>query len=153
MKLKKHVIMLSAFFPVTHPRKGEPTGFKDKLASGEKIHTIRANYAYWKKKIDEVNLGIAYLSIRQWSGQPYKSKQVEIATITGKHNISIQKVKVDIMSLNGKHIPIIGIENAKTFSNGTVIANDGLSEVDFCHWFKGKSLRNGGIIHFTEFTY
>ena len=64
-KYKKYVITLSQVFPVTHIRKGEQTGFKDKFlaaigkAEGKwlKVHTIRANYDLWKKRFDEIEAG------------------------------------------------------------------------------------------------
>jgi hypothetical protein len=65
--MKTYNIMLSVVFPVTHPRKGQPTGFKDKVPravckTGErylsdirpKVHTIRANYPLRKKRIEDV---------------------------------------------------------------------------------------------------
>ena len=64
--MKTYNIMLSVVFPATHPRKGQPTGFKEKVLravckTGErylsdirpKVHTIRANYPLWKKRIEE----------------------------------------------------------------------------------------------------
>ena len=47
MEKKKIVITLSRVFPTTHSRKGQPTGFKEKLASGCKLHTIRGNFDQW----------------------------------------------------------------------------------------------------------
>ena len=97
-KYKKYVITLSQVFPVTHIRKGEPTGFKDKFlaaigkAEGDwlKLHTIRANYALWLERFDEIEAGKACLCIRQWTGKPYCSKQVEIAVLTKEDGIGSQ---------------------------------------------------------------
>ena len=77
-KYKKYVITLSQVFPVTHERKGEPTGFKDKFLAAigkadgnwKKFHTIRANYELWKKRFEEIDAGRACLCIRQWTGKP-----------------------------------------------------------------------------------
>ena len=52
MEKKKVVLMLSKAFPKRMSNAGEPTNFAEKLSSGEKKHTIRANLAWWKKKAD-----------------------------------------------------------------------------------------------------
>lgn len=76
-KKKTYVLMLSEFFPKTHNKAGMPTEFKEKVLNKKKIHTIRANFPLWEKRIKEVQEGRAVLSIRQWTGEPYRSKQVE----------------------------------------------------------------------------
>ena len=68
---KKIIITLSRVFPTTHSRRGEPTDFASKLASGVKKHTIRKNYDLWKINAEKMERGKFYLSIRQWSGRPY----------------------------------------------------------------------------------
>lgn len=55
--MKTYVITLSQYFLATHKRAGDPTDFKEKFLSGEKIHTIRANYPLWEKRIKEVQEG------------------------------------------------------------------------------------------------
>ena len=45
--MKKYVITLSRNFLAYHKRAGEETHFKEKFLSGEKLHTIRANYPLW----------------------------------------------------------------------------------------------------------
>jgi hypothetical protein len=37
-----------------------------------KIHTIRANYEYWVKKIARLKEAGGVLSVRQWSNAPYR---------------------------------------------------------------------------------
>lgn len=90
--MKTYVITLSQVFPTWHKRAGEPTKFRAAFLSGQtcskckkrnhamctsecfsglKIHTIRANYPLWLKRITEVQQGKAVLSVRQWSGKPY----------------------------------------------------------------------------------
>lgn len=81
MEKKKIVITLSRVFPTTHSRKGQPTGFKEKLASGCKLHTIRGNFDQWNAIAEKMQRGGYCLSIRQWSGRPYNSPQVEIASL------------------------------------------------------------------------
>lgn len=96
--MKTYVITLSQVFPTWHKRAGEPTKFRAAFLSGQtcskckkrnpamctgecfsglKIHTIRANYPLWLKRITEVQQGKAVLSVRQWSGKPYRSPQIE----------------------------------------------------------------------------
>lgn len=152
MKIKTHVITISKTFPAYHSRKGQETGFKEKLLSGEKIHTIRGNYDYWRPKIYEVIAGVAVLSIRQWSDKPYKSKQVVIAELTG-NQVGIQKViELQVKRIGNAIWNIsVGIENAD-IDFQELTKNDGLSEYDICEWF-GKGIKNGCIIHFTDFIY
>ena len=78
MKKKCYTLIISKHFPKSHPRAGEPTEFLQKIEDYDKVHTIRANYDFWKKRFEKIVKGEAYLSIRVWSGVPYKSKQVEI---------------------------------------------------------------------------
>lgn len=75
MKLKTYVITISKKFPGYHPRKGDPTYFSSGIVSRRKKHTIRGNYALWKKRFDEIAAGRAKLSLREWIGKPYCSKQ------------------------------------------------------------------------------
>lgn len=83
--------MVSRTFPATHPRKGEATGFIDKVATGEKRHTIRGNYKLWKHRIEQVKAGKAYLSLRYWTGKPYASKQTEFMRV---YDANIQKIDI-----------------------------------------------------------
>lgn len=198
--MKTHVLLISKHFMKSHPRAGERTWFGEKIFqalvenpryffSGEylekvkdipvpKIHTIRDNYEFWKKRIDQVNDGEAKLSLRSWSGKPYNSEQFELLAIERHHGfpnagISIQKLSaihetIDVyrgcaiathtIFIDGKRFACIGmtpnIEVPKIhFDNYKKIAkNDGLSLVDFTSWFK-KDLTDGCIIHFTQFKY
>lgn len=156
-KYKKYVITLSQVFPVTHIRKGEPTGFKDKFlaaigkADGDwlKLHTIRANYELWKKRFEEIEAGRACLCIRQWTGKPYCSKQVELAVLTKEDGIGLQKLTV------------AGCETIHPmFADGTAVSskelayNDGLSSADWNNWFSKYDLTEPlAIIHLTSFRY
>ena len=92
-KIKTYVLMLSEFFPKAHRKAGLVTCFKYELYLGQgdnldcatpqglsgfnlskckncigktkKLHTIRANYPLWEKRIKEIQNGRAALSIRQ----------------------------------------------------------------------------------------
>lgn len=142
--MKTYVIMLSKVFPKGHRREGEPTGFKEKLLSGEKIHTIRTNFPLWKKRIKEVQEGNACISVRQWEGKPYRSKQIEVARFTKEDGVGIEMLWLDsIVRLKPQLNAIPGLDS-----------HDGLSREDWLSWFRhaptGQALP---IIHFTPFRY
>lgn len=159
-----YVITLSQVFPVTHSRKGEPTGFKDKFLNAIKavpeewwkLHTIRANCDLWKKRFEKIEKGEACLSIRQWAGKPYRSKQVEIARLTREDGIGIEIVKFT------EHLECQTIYCNNDFFRKRVTCfrpndfshNDGLSLDDWKEWFKSYDLSKPlAIIHFTSFRY
>ena len=156
--MKTYVITLSKVFPKTHYRAGEETDFGPSLLrtlaglGGEKIHTIRTNYPLWKQRAVEINAGRAILSVRQWSGAPYRSKQVEIAKLT---KIGVEcLVKMDIQTAivrNFEQHPFKEVDISKT----VLAENDYLSLPDFNKWFKEKPTCESpfAIIHFTDFRY
>lgn len=168
--MKTYVITLSKRFPAGHRRAGDLTFFHEKLANALddveatltvddaddtpiqiydwKIHTMRANYPLWEKRIAEVEQGEACLSIRQWTGKPYRSKQVEIARLTKEDGVGIQRLEF----VNGKlGLPRIGIVYQR---KNEIALNDGLSFEDWENWFKNYDLAQPmAIIHFTKFRY
>ena len=151
MDIAMKVIVLSKTFPAYHTRAGDLTHFADKFASGEKIHTIRANVHGHFEDGEK-------LSVRQWIDKPYASKQVEIGQIVA----GIQRVYMDV-ALMDFWLCVEG--------NGTdwrlVAKNDGLKTTDFLDWFmlpepddEGDDDEHaqcesytGDIIHFTDFRY
>lgn len=143
-KLKTYVLTTSKVFMKDHPRAGEPTGFREAILLGRKIHTIRSG-DYWEKVVREVNRGNAFLSIREWTGRPYTSKQDEYQRF---YKLGWEPIEIDrcgVISINGFYT-----EHDLEFIAG----NDGLSEVDMHSWFKmGQKEFAGGIIHFTDFRY
>ena len=99
--MKTYVITLSKTFPATHKRHGEPTYFRDKFSYpdskgmvSKKLHTIRANYDLWAKRFQKIAAGEACLSVRQWTGAPYRSKQEELARLTREDGIGIQRLDI-----------------------------------------------------------
>lgn len=162
--MKTYVITLSRQFPKGHKHAGEPTNFYEKFVKGRgdysciyrdfwestppKLHTIRANYPLWAKRIAEVEKGDACLSIRQWTGKPYRSKQVEIARLTKEDGVGIQELMFDDTApeyccTNDGYIPCEDIAR-----------NDGLSREDWEDWFKSYDKSQPmAIIHFTKFRY
>lgn len=153
---KKIIITLSRVFPTTHSRRGEPTEFAGKLSSGAKKHTIRKNYDLWKVNAEKMERGKFYLSIRQWSGKPYNSPQVEIAQ---RHNpIGVQPIELYYHADNDTITAKIDGREWLDADCYTLAKNDGLSVQDFKEWFFGKDPKEdkvfkGGIIHFTDFRY
>lgn len=146
-KIKTYVLTLSKFFPSTHIRKGEPTSFRDAFNAGQvfnrgsaclyrhpKKHTIRSNYPLWLKRITEVQAGKAVLSVRQWTGKPYRSPQEEIAILTNEDGLGIQELKmIDLFrptTINGNRVELPDLA-----------ANDGLSFNDWYDWFKSYDLK------------
>jgi len=164
--MKTYVLIVSLTFPATHKRKGEPMYFREKIWSAlgvcsdkiyeefggmptPKIHTIRANYSYWKKRIDQVMEGKAILSIRFWEGKPYGSKQIEICQLDKFDGVGIQKAELNFSTLVSK---VDG--NAWNQNIDSIAKNDGLSFEDFKEWFKGYDLKKPmAIVHFTPFRY
>lgn len=148
--MKTYVLTLSKSFPRTHARAGEPTEFREKFLKEEKIHTIRANYELWSKRIKEVQEGRAVLSVRQWTGKPYCSKQVEIARLTAEGGVGIQK-----LCFPNRLTALVDYPERKLSVDFKLLAkNDGLSLADWCDWFRHYDLSKPlAIIHFTNFRY
>ena len=167
-----YYLTLSQVFPSTHPREGQQTGFKEKVLravckTGErylsdirpKIHTIRANYEFWRKRFEKIAAGEAVLSIREWVGKPYGrgSTQREIALLTREDGIGIQKLEFRRKEGTAKFVDGI----LRPFADGKRIDrterlanNDGLSFEDWEAWFKGYDLSKPlAIIHFTKLRY
>jgi hypothetical protein len=141
-----YVLTVSEYFPKTHKKAGKPTGFPLAIKQYDKIHTIRANYDLWVKRFEKINAGKAFLSVRIWSGKPYKSKQKEIFTYDNTHNIGLQK-------LEEPQNFVYALIDGKVNSWEDVAKNDGLSFEDFCEWFKVRKNSPMAIIHFTDFRY
>ena len=160
--MKTYVITLSRCFPTKHSKAGEPTQFRDAFYAGQvfnrgseclyvrpKLHTIRANYPLWEKRIKDIQEGKAILSVRQWSDKPYWSKQIEIARLTTANGVGIQKLCFLGDNFNGGYI-----RNGAYPSDKILAKNDGLSLADWEEWFRGYDLSKPlAIIHFTKFRY
>lgn len=163
-KKKCYVLTVSKNFMKGHPRAGESTGFKEKILANEKIHTIRAG-DHWYKVVQAVNSGAAYLSVREWSGKPYASPQVEICKFM---KLGYQIINIDSRGMI-LDIHIDGKKLSPVSSLYTIAANDGLTRDDFNAWFNiaytyphpngqigsyhKPRVFEGAIIHFTDLVY
>ena len=161
-KLVCYVLMIAEYFPAYHPRKNDKTFFHLGLISQRKKHTIRSNFEYWKKRIDKINEGKAYLSLRQWyteeerKAKPYNDSQISLLRKDKADNIGYQHIQ--IMNDGSFWIDKRKINLAEEIQLAT---NDGLLIKDFYKWFKLKNVLkckekiffDGIIIHFTDFRY
>jgi len=163
--MKTYVLIVSKCFPKTHKRAGESTEFIDKIACSlycpgdcagchlnsetfKKIHTIRANYELWAKRVSEVQKGEAIISIRYWSGKPYNSMQIEIYQLDKDSEIGVQELRW-LTSCTAQIR-----DNYNVVTDVQLASNDGLSINDFKDWFKTYDLSKPmAIIHFTNFRY
>lgn len=134
-----------------HTSKGQQTHFVAKISIGQKIHTIRSNYDLWAKRLKQVEDGLAYLSVRTWSGKPYNSKQEEQFSFHNTHGVGLESVKIDkdfnfwIEKRKGIHVVV---------EPGRLAENDGLQTPDFKDWFKSYEINKSmAVIHFTNFRY
>jgi len=153
-KLKTYVLLVSENFPKTHSKSGELTGFPFAIEIGEKKHTIRNNYGFWKQKIDEVNKGNAILSVRKWSGKPYRSSQIIIKEFNKNSNIGIEKIEYSFLLKEGWNFCLrVDNENYKVLEIPTLANNDFLEEDDFREWFDDYDKSELAVIHFTPFRY
>lgn len=150
--MKTHVITISRVFPTKHINAGEPTNFHSKIIRGHKIHTVRSNYAWWSKKIDEVNAGIAVLQVREWSGKPYNSPQTTLITYTKDSGIGYEPVRMAADAFNRDIYVLRSGGRDYMIGNIAFAANDGLTLEQFNSWFGPKKFE-GIIIHFTSFRY
>lgn len=147
--MKTYILMISRYFPSYHCNAGWPTLFLEMIAGGNggKIHTIRNNWELWQRRIKAVNEGKAVLSVRYWSGKPYKSKQVEFLRLS-TDQVGFQKLERTIL---GYFIDDVDSD----ITTALLAKNDGLSTADFIKWFKGilPFDKAFAIIHLTKFRY
>lgn len=146
--MTQYVLTVSQFFPKTHKRAGQETGFPLAIKHYDKIHTIRGNYELWAKRFEKIEQGKAILSVRIWEGKPYNSKQAEIFRYQKGHGIGIEKILFD------DYLYSCQINGRRFGDMWKLSKNDGLSDEDFEEWFKGYDFSKPmAIIHFTDFRY
>lgn len=151
--MKTYVLTLSTIFPKYHPKAGLPTNFADKFRK-TKLHTIRANAPLWWERFKKIEKGEACLSIRQWTGKPYRSPQIELARLTKEDKINIQMLYFEPDKDGAVRWDYFNINHLSCPKIKTVAANDGLSLDDWKAWFKGYDLTKPlAIINFSDFNY
>lgn len=96
--------------------------------------------------------GKAVLSLRYWSGKPYRSKQVEFTVLDKDSGVGTQKlIWTEDNSMNLR--PRI-YDSCEIIGEDELAKNDGLSIDDLKDWFKNYDLSKPmAIIQFTEFRY
>lgn len=162
--MKTYVLTIAKTFPAHHPKKGEPTHFSEKIASGMKpydaaydnikLHTIRGNYPLWEKRFQEINAGRAILSVREWIGRPYHSEKNTLYNLDHTDGIGIEKLEFHEDQDDIPNIKYPIINNYSEPSINEIAHNDGLSIISFKDWFKNYDLSEPmAIIHFTWFRY
>lgn len=137
------VITLARRFLSGHPKVGQLTGFRDKFLMGDKIHTIRRNEKGFFKDGDDI-------SVREWSGVAYRSKQDVICNLRGCGVVPIRLYRgFGLVDVGGGVDPVVVPLNV-------VAGNDGMSMVDFMSWFfppSGGAFWDGSLVYFTDFRY
>lgn len=141
--MKTIVITFSRHFPKYHAEAGKDTNFVESILNGKKQTTIRGNLQRWRKIRSQLKRKTHVLSLRYWSGMPYRSKQVEFARCTeiDHHSVVINN------NHNGFEMSVNGI-----YRNQSVIeqlaAHEGFEKVDhFIDWFKYE-IFSGVMIEF-----
>lgn len=143
------VVTLSKTFFPAHPRKGEETGFREKVLSGVKLHTCRENYNHWARQISKIQAEGGVLSVREWIGRPYHKPGQETiidipAEIVGVQKLELRRERVETEILaEGDRRPfqkVISYEWTAEVDGWNIpiellAANDGLTVEEFKAWF------------------
>jgi hypothetical protein len=130
--------------------------FESAIVCGEKIHTLRKNYLFWKRRI--TNAGEK--SIRYWNDKPRRSPQVIIKNITnytpsGKYGVQeVCKINDGKSFYSPFSFYLVEGHEQKMHLDLSVLAkNDGLTLQEFIDWFKDYPEGQMALIHFTSFRY
>lgn len=119
-----------------------------------KIHTIRTNVSLWSKRMKEVEAGKDRLSIREWAGRPYLSKQVEIVRLTREDGVGMQRLDGNDVWAKEEVCKVYDKHGVKPVRAEELAMKDGLSLDDWRAWFgRNDADSDLAIIHFTPFRY
>jgi hypothetical protein len=130
--------------------------FLGPIIRGEKIHTIRRNHTFWRRRLARAE----ELSIRCWKEKPRHSPQIEIKLITpyvknGK--FGVQKIcKINDGKSPGSAFSfyLVEVHEPQTRLDLSLLAkNDELTLQKFIDWFKDYPEGDMALIHFTNFRY
>lgn len=168
--------MIAESFPKWHSRAGEPTYFVDKIQNAEvqitnpfwgadllpesevkkKLHTFRGDYAKWRKRFDKIERGEACLSVRVWTGVPYRSDQRVICNLGKDDGIGLQLLQ---FHEPGKTFTWVGEPHVEGKRVGVAqfANNDGLTVEDWIRWLieapKSDLTQDFALIQLTDFRY
>ena len=181
----KAVLLVSKTFLPEHPKAGAETHFEKRVICGQKInnnrddvkckfplcgicavrylspkiHTCRSSYERWAQKIARLKEVGGVLSVRQWSGKPYRSKQEVIvdipAEIVGVQQLTLIRKR---LSKDGDYL-WFAIVDGERKRVAEIAENDGLDFLDFEDWFMPMFDKNNvsalefAIVHFTNLRY
>jgi hypothetical protein len=131
----------------TKDLKGRPTGFREKIINGDKIHTIRKNGDRWKPGM------MIHFSTGSRTGQYQCFKQGTL----------ISKQRISIIFHPDFTLPFVEIDH-RPLMNADVralIVNDGLTPETFREWWcvpeneadMGSYLFEGWLLHWTNLKY
>lgn len=139
------VITFSRNFQSTHPRKGEPTYFIEKIllsfGEADKVKLSEEFGEVPKPKLHTIRNGKRFkngekFSPRYWSEKPYGSPQVQFSD---EKELRVFDIKICIPD---RFLEIDGVNYFHTFDStlAKIAENDGLSVEDFKNWFGNKFL-------------
>lgn len=161
----KVVVMLTKVFFREHPKGGQDTHFADLVRNGGKIHTCRDNPEYWIKKIERLKADGGTLSIREWEGKPYRSRQITVVDIpaekVGVSEITVTRYYIHVLPTTDRPLKAYRATiNDKLVQTRELARNDGFSRTqDFVDFidplfdkYQSETIRLA-IIHFTDFRY
>jgi len=130
--------------------------FEKPILEGTKIHTIRSNYDYWKRKADGKEC-----SFRVWTGKPRRSPQREFY----RGVIHVQKIKMShvagIVKVRDTNFVVpfapsfhLGDYPSIKIDTHLIAKNDGLTYNDLvrCFIYEPSELEMA-ILHWTDFRY
>ncbi len=180
-KIKRYRLGISRFFPATHPAKGHQTNFVIMIENalspypedmrypsgdiltpihGKKLHTMRANYPLWEKRIKKVIDGQAVIELFYWTKSPYNSKkdgskQCVFMVLDKDSDLGIQKAeRITDLTMCVTPSAYEGFPLGMPVNITELAKNDGLSIENFTDWFKKYDMSKPmALIHFTSFRY
>ncbi|WP_375560231.1 hypothetical protein ACE193_21375 [Bernardetia sp. OM2101] len=141
--LERFPLLFAKHFPPTHKKAGKETNFARKIRTGQKIHTLRRDYAYWSAAVRKVQEGEGYISLTEWE-QNKTETQSEILFLDASCKIGLQKVRYS----KGKFYL-----NRVRLCVDQLASNDGMLTSDFLRFFKTYGHSELALIHFTDFRY
>lgn len=162
-------IMCSRTFPKEHPKSGQPTGFVEKVWNSfrREDFSLPESFNQWVKnfpflgneylnavhkasvtdcKHTTIRAGSRFkpgdmISLRVWSGAPYRSKQIEFAQVEVKKTWGVEiYIKDEELAITIINEPYFHIAD-----NAIVANNDGLHLDDFTDWFKIHPKKDGQL--------